>query len=77
LCSQIDLDQEVRKAAKRLDPGKQAAGAGPKPETQQSGTLRPADETAVQPAPPEDDAAGDSEQELTIEGVFGVSEDKS
>lgn len=77
LCSQIDLDQEVRKAAKRLDPGKRAAGAEPKPETQQSGTLRPAEETAAQPAPPEDDAAGDSEQELTIEGVFGVSEDKS
>jgi uncharacterized protein len=74
LCSQIDLDQEVRKAAKRLDPGKQAASAEPKAETQQMGTLRPAEETA-NPAQP--DADEDSEQELTIEGVFGVSEDKS
>ena len=74
LCSQIDLDQEVRKAAKRLDPGNQAASAEPKAETQQMGTLRPAEETA-NPAQP--DADEDSEQELTIEGVFGVSEDKS
>jgi hypothetical protein len=79
LCSQIDLDQEVRKAAKRLDPAKQAANAESSAETQQSGTLRPAEETAnpAQAAPPPEADAAEPEQELTIEGVFGVSEDKT
>jgi hypothetical protein len=44
LCSQIDLDAEVKKAAKRVDPGS-AAG-------QEGTTLLPTEETTALPEPP-------------------------
>jgi hypothetical protein len=43
LCSQIDLDEEVRKGAKRVTPA--AAAAMPAPEAERAGTLLPASET--------------------------------
>jgi hypothetical protein len=43
LCSQIDLDDEVRKGAKRVTPA--AAAAMPAPEAERAGTLLPASET--------------------------------
>ncbi len=81
LCSQIDLDAEVRKAAKRVENEQRAAGIEPEPEPERMGTLRPADETAdgglisrrQTPAPAEEE----EEQELTIENVFGSSTEKS
>jgi uncharacterized protein len=48
LCSQIDLDAEVKKAAARLEREKKEAGAG---ETPKAGTLLPAEESTAAPAP--------------------------
>jgi hypothetical protein len=48
LCSQIDLDNEVRKAAARLAREKQASGAG---EPAKVETLLPAEETIEAPVP--------------------------
>lgn len=51
LCSQIDLDGEVKKAAARLERDRKEAGIAEPPK---AGTLLPAEETtAVAPPPPE------------------------
>jgi hypothetical protein len=80
LCSQIDLDAEVRKAAKRLPHEEEEGGA--EAETQPLGTLRPADETAsgsggpvFTPAAREEEEEDD--HELTVEDVFGTRPDKT
>lgn len=85
LCSQTDLDAEVQKAAKRAENEKKAAGETVAPAaTEQYGTLKPADETTEpkdtfanfdQSAP--SDKKDDEEDELTVEDVFGSSDDKS
>lgn len=88
LCSQIDLDAEVRKAARRVEAERRehdrAAGIEP---GDAAGTLLSADETA-EPASVllrKDDLAAEAEaaeaaekesRELTIEDVFGPREDK-
>jgi len=46
LCSQIDLDAEVKKAARRLDRSGKAAG-------EKAGTLLPTEESTARPPPPE------------------------
>lgn len=82
LCSQTDLDAEVRKAAKRLEQEKRAAGIEIE-EPELAGTLRSAEETAnigdlspqPQDAPSQDERK--SEDELTVENVFGSSEEKT
>ncbi len=77
LCSQTDLDAEVRKAAKRLDQEKGVSGdAG---ETlERVGTLRPAAETSGLPNPSAETGPEEAEEEpeLTVENVFGAGEDK-
>ncbi len=80
LCSQVDLDFEVRKAAKRLEQERKAAGIE-EPEPEEAGTLLPAEETAdptlirrrpAEPAlKPEDE-----ERQLTVEDVFGSNPDE-
>jgi hypothetical protein len=79
LCSQTDLDAEVRRAARRLERERIDAGlpAREEDETDEAGTLLPADETTEEvsvlrrredamPAPERD-----SERPLTVEDVFG------
>lgn len=76
LCSQIDLDAEVRRAARRLerervDTEGGEAGASP------AGTLLPAEQTAEEPSilrRREDEKPAperDAERPLTVEEVFG------
>jgi hypothetical protein len=48
LCSQIDLDAEVKKAAARLERDRKEAGIAEPPK---AGTLLPAEETTAPPAP--------------------------
>ena len=48
LCSQIDLDAEVKKAAARLERERKEAGIAEPPK---AGTLLPAEETTAAPAP--------------------------
>lgn len=88
LCSQVDLDAEVRKAARRLDAERreheQASGVAP---GEMADTLLSADETA-EPASlllrkddlaaeaAEAEAAAKEDRELTIEDVFGPQEEK-
>jgi hypothetical protein len=81
LCTQVDLDAEVAKAAKRLENERIAAGLPPREEPEPVNTLRPADETA-EPAhhgSPFGDAKRaekpEEEPELTVEDVFGSSEE--
>jgi hypothetical protein len=80
LCSQVDLDAEVRRAAKRLERERIEAGLPPEDEHAPAGTLLPAEETADEisvlrrrederPAP----ADRESERPLTVEDVFGPS----
>jgi hypothetical protein len=80
LCSQIDLDTEVRKAARRLEQERRAAGIIDEPAPEEVGTLLPAEETAdptlirraqVEPAPKPEE-----ERELTVEDVFGAQPDR-
>jgi hypothetical protein len=78
LCSQIDLDAEVRKAAKRLPQDEQGEEIV-EPETEQLGTLRPADETTTFSgfsSTPREEEEEDEDQALTVEDVFGP-QDKS
>ena len=101
LCSQTDLDAEVRKAAKRVERERKAAGLEPEAAVEPAGTLLSADETtgesstliqpATEEAPSDEDAfaseifnrekvdTADEEEEpnLSVEDVFGSSEDKS
>jgi hypothetical protein len=50
LCSQIDLDAEVKKAAARLERERKEAGATEPPK---AGTLLPTEESTAAPPPPE------------------------
>lgn len=82
LCSQTDLDTEVRKAAKRVEQERRAAGLDIE-EPELAGTLRSAEETAgigtLSPQPYEAPQHEESkiEEEPTVENVFGTSEDKA
>lgn len=100
LCTQVDLDTEVSKAAKRVERERKAAGLDMEDELQPAGTLLPADETsgamtiAEEPErqlsqaetfsseifkreKPKGDGDEDEEESLSVEDVFGTSEDKS
>ena len=80
LCSQTDLDAEVRKAAKRLDQEKGGAGVEAS-EPEPAGTLKPAQETEklspILPEAEDQQEPAKPEEELTVENVFGPSEEKS
>jgi uncharacterized protein len=79
LCSQTDLDAEVRRAARRLERERIEAGLPEEEETAPAGTLLSADETTEEvsvlrrreASPPQ----RDSERPLTVEDVFGPRED--
>ena len=78
LCSQIDLDAEVRKAARRLEQERREAGLPKHPE--QAGTLLPADQTTdadnlVRRRDAERAKVEEETRELTVEDVFGVQPD--
>ena len=80
LCSQIDLDAEVRKAARRLEQERRDAGLPEVPE--EVGTLIPAEQTGDPETVlrrREADRVKDEEEarELTVEDVFGVQPDRS
>ncbi|MGF1620629.1 MAG: DUF1013 domain-containing protein [Rhodomicrobiaceae bacterium] len=81
LCTQVDLDAEVAKAAKRLENERIAAGLPAREEVEPVGTLRPADETAdpAHHGSPFGDARPaekpEEEPELTVEDVFGSGEE--
>jgi hypothetical protein len=83
LCSQIDLDSEVRKAARRVDQERREAGIIDEPEEVEApepmGTLLPADETTAPAVSPNFTRPTPREEQprLTVEDVFGVSDDKS
>jgi hypothetical protein len=59
LCSQIDLDAEVKKAAARLERERKQAGLAEPPK---AGTLLPAEESTA--APPEPEPAPEPEQPM-------------
>jgi hypothetical protein len=63
LCSQIDLDAEVQKAARRLDKERAARG-----EPEKAGTLLPVEETV--PSGPEAAPEAPAERELDADAVF-------
>jgi hypothetical protein len=86
LCSQVDLDAEVRRAAKRLERERIESGL-PAEESDETkaGTLLPADETAdevsvlrrredTMPAP---ERQRENERPLTVEDVFGPRDEGS
>lgn len=80
LCSQVDLDHEVRRAAKRIEQERRALGIEDEEELTPGGTLLSADETAdpdmFSRGPSKDERAKEEdERELTIEDVFGVKEE--
>jgi len=83
LCSQIDLDAEVRRAARRLEREREEAEPSAESRTEPAGTLLSAEETAdapsvlrrredEKPAPEEE-----PERPLTLEEVFGPRSDPS
>jgi hypothetical protein len=78
LCSQIDLDAEVRKAAKRL-PHEEGEEGGVEAEAEAPilGTLRPADETAFGGLSRPQEEEDEDDHELTIEDVFGAQPEKN
>jgi uncharacterized protein len=86
LCSQVDLDAEVRRAAKRMERERIEAGL-PAEEGQDTptGTLLPAEETADEmsvlrrreDAKPQAERPRESERPLTVEDVFGPRGDGS
>lgn len=98
LCSQIDLDTEVSKAAKRVERERKAAGLDVEEAAEPAGTLLPADETSGDGMFPSDEPerelseaetfssdvfkreqpkSDDEEENLSVEDVFGTSEDKA
>ncbi|MGB0087099.1 MAG: cell cycle transcriptional regulator TrcR [Rhodomicrobiaceae bacterium] len=82
LCSQIDLDTEVRKAAKRLDQERRTSGDGSASAPEEAGTLLPAEETAdptlIRRRQPQPAAkVEDEDRQLTVEDVFGANPDGS
>jgi hypothetical protein len=86
LCSQIDLDAEVRRAARRLERERDEAGEGEAPELEPAGTLLSAEETGDEVAVlrrreeerrEEERVERESERSLTVEDVFGPRGDPS
>ena len=81
LCSQIDLDAEVRKAARRLEQERRDAGLPEEPEVEEVGTLIPAEQTTddvtVRRREADRVKAEEEARELTVEDVFGVQPDRS
>ncbi len=77
LCSQIDLDTEVHKAARRIERERKAAGLDVE-EAAPAGTLLPADQTSGG-APFTPHAEDEAEKEMLAEDVFsgGMSEKRS
>ena len=77
LCSQTDLDEAVKKAARRLEREAKAAGVEL---PAQSGTLLPSEETIdLTPAKNEDsagEAKPETEAEVTVESVFGETSEE-
>jgi uncharacterized protein len=83
LCSQIDLDLEVRKAARRVAAEEREAGVEGEEAVESAGTLLPADETVksgglikegeVRAAREREAASKEEERALTIENVFGTT----
>jgi uncharacterized protein len=81
LCSQIDLDTEVRKAARRLQPEEQGAEGPEDDAVERIGTLRPAEETSESRIVTREqrdhvtevarDDKDDKGRSLTVEDVFG------
>jgi len=59
LCSQIDLDNEVQKAAARTAKDRAAAGLPPEP----GGSLLPTEETTDKPQEPQEEAPSESESQ--------------
>ena len=78
LCSQVDLDNAVKRAARRLE---REEKNNPKPDNgEASGTLLPAEETIDPVAPQAADvpASAAETEDVSVESVFGTSaEDKS
>jgi uncharacterized protein len=62
LCSQIDLDAEVRKAARRVEREKREAARG---QPDREGTLLPAEETVASAEPPAEEALEEPKIDLT------------
>jgi len=85
LCSQVDLDAEVRRAAKRVERERLESGITDEGEETPAGTLLPAEETADEvsvlrrreDAAPQQDRQRESERPLTVEDVFGPRGDSS
>jgi hypothetical protein len=86
LCSQIDLDAEVRRAARRLERERDEVGEGEAPELEPAGTLLSAEETGDEVAVlrrreeerrEEERVERESERSLTVEDVFGPRGDPS
>jgi len=80
LCSQTDLDAEVRKAARRVDQERRDSGVDAEPKA--PGTLLPAEETAnpepvLQRREEKPAAKEEEERHLTVEDVFGSPQDRS
>jgi hypothetical protein len=75
LCSQIDLDAEVKKAAARLERERREAGAAEPPK---AGTLLPAEETtaAPEPAPEPEVAMGVSLAQQAREAMAAPEEEE-
>ena len=80
LCSQVDLDGEVRRAAKRIERERIEAGLPPvEIDESAANTLLPADETADEvsvlrrreDAMPSPERKRENERPLTAEDVFG------
>ena len=74
LCSQIDLDAAVKRAARRLE--REAKERGDDVPAEKAGTLLPSEETiapAVAEKAPEDKPA--EEKNVSVESVFGESTD--
>jgi hypothetical protein len=79
LCTQIDLDEEVKRAAKRVDKERAASGLGP---VEEAGTLLPAEDTTgykpreTAPEAPEEISAADEEAEI-LNRLKGLSSGRS
>ncbi len=69
LCTQIDLDNAVKRAARRLEREEKAKGISPEAEEAPQ-TLLPSEETMEAPAP-EAAKKPSEEEDVTVESVFG------
>jgi hypothetical protein len=82
LCSQIDLDAEVNKAARRVEQERRDAGLPDEPEIEEVGTLLSAEQTSdpdvvVRRREADRIKAEEEARELTVEDVFGTQPDRS